>query len=367
MRTLYVVVAVVAIIYMAIFAIGQPKGEIIIGVSAPSTGPVALVGMWAVQGVELAIEDVNTNGGINGRQLRLVIEDDKCNANEGVKTLNKLVQADMAKIIVVYCGAVTGAATTIAENKSIIYSISIRTEPLEGKYPFLFNMAPSPEREVELIAAHMVLNNITRVALLHQSDFFGETYKNKFKRAFSDRGGTVIVEGSLDNFQNPDFRSDLLKAKALDVQAIFTSFNQAHYSVILKQSKEIGLGVKFYSVWNTESVLMLNLSGDLAEGVIYTYSFQGSEEDNYKKFRNIYMEHYGKEPEYNAANGYDTIMIVSTALKQCGEDIECIQNVTANIKEFSGVSGQFGFVNGSADKGVFFKTIKGGTFVKYGG
>ena len=355
----WVLLALLAISGIAIILSGSAE-EIRIGVSAPASGPVAQIGTWAVNGMVLAVDEINGAGGINGKPIRLLIEDDKCSASEGIRTINKLVYNDRVSIIIVYCGAVTGTAASLAENSSVIYSISVRTEPLEGRYPFLFSMAPPPELEAKLISQHMISRNISRVTILHQSDFFGETYKNKFKKSFAEMGGIVSLEGSLDNFQSPDFRSDISKAKEAGADAIFTSFNPAQYGIILRQAKELGFNGSFYSVWNTQSSLMLNVSGELAEGIIYTYSFKEPETEKYKNFRKRYTERFGTEPDYNAANGYDAIMIASAALKKCRE-YECIINNTRNISH-TGFSGTFSFVNGSATKDVFLKTVRNGTF-----
>ena len=73
----------------------------------------------------------------------------------------------------------------------------------------------------------------------------------------------------------------------------------------------------------------------------------------------------GKPPEYNAANGYDSIMLISSVVKKCNENVECMINETSNIKNFEGVSGRITFVSGVADKYVYFKIIKDGEFAEY--
>jgi len=362
-----VVVIIIAVVFIATTIqfgnFGKNGQEVIIGVSAPLTGPVAALGIKAVNGMQLAVDEINNSGGVNGKQLKLVVEDDKCNADEGVHTVNKLLNVDGTKSLVVYCGAVTGAIAPLVEEKALTLSISIRTEPLEGKYPELFNMAPSPQKEAEKMANYIYSKDIKRVAILYQSDFFGGTYKDKFSTAFTKLGGTITMTGTLDNTAQPDFKTDLIKAKDLNSKAIFSPFNAPQYAVILKQAKELGYSPQFFSTWNIESPQLISTTGKLADGIIYTYTFTPNTNSVYEKFRQNYFNKFGENPELNSANGYDSISILAQAIMVCDENIMCMANEVQSIKDYQGTSGKITFQNQMAEKEIFIKTIKEGKFV----
>ena len=334
-----------------------------VGVSAPLTGPVESLGQWTVQGMNIAIQEINDAGGIRGKNTTLIVEDDKCVAAQGVDSVNKLVTIDNVDALVVYCGAVTSAIVPKINETIPIYSISIRTENLEGKYPFLFNIAGSPEQEIQTLSETMKNQDIKKVAVFYQSDFFGQTYHNKFKRYFEEQGGIIAVDSSLSNLANPDFRTDLLKAKEANVDAIFTSFNAAQYAVILKQAKELDMHVRFYSLWNTESKPLIDAAGNLTEGITYTTSFNPKENKAYDIFARKYYDRYHELPEYNAAAGYDTMMIIKNTLNICDTDRECMIRETNKMADFSGVTGSFDFVNQVADREFFIKTIHNHEFI----
>ena len=199
---------------------------------------------------------------------------------------------------------------------------------------------------MSILSKNIYDSGIKKVAIFHQSDFFGETYKNKFKKVFNDLGGEITVEGTLGNLANPDFKTDLIKAREKGTQAIFNSFNPAQFSVILKQAKELGLNVKFFSSWNAENKLLIDTAGNLTEGIIYTYSFKKETDDNnYAIFEKDYKDRYSNIPETNASNGYDGVMIIAKVVEKCNEDVQCLIKETNRIENYQGLSGIITFKN----------------------
>ncbi len=346
----------------------QKSGEAIkIGVSLPLSGAVAASGEWALNGMRLATDEINNSGGVDGRKIDLIIEDDKCNAKEGVNVVNKLLNDSSIKSLIIYCGAVTEAIAGIINSRALTYVISVRTESLEGKYPFLFNMAPAPEKEARILAQYAYNGGIRKIAIIRQADFFGETYKNKFKKAFTDLGGQIVIDSFLDNAAVPDFRTDLTKAKSLGAEGIFTSFNTSQYATIIKQANQFGMNIRFFSLWNTENKALLSAVGDLANGIVYTYTFrENANPDKYQAFKEAYISRYNIPPEANSANGYDSIFLITNAVKKCGDKVKCLIDETSKISNYSGVSGTITFENNVADKEIYLKTVKNGQFVPYG-
>jgi len=358
-----VAMAIIIAIIMPLINVENSGQEVLIGVSVPLSGPVAALGAKAVNGMQIAVDEVNNSGGVNSKRLKLAIEDDKCNADEGTRTVNKLLNMSNAKALVIYCGAVTGAIAPLIEGKAITLSLSIRPEPLEGKYSGLFNLAPAPQKEAEIMANHIYSKGIKKVAILYQSDFFGQTYKDKFAKAFTKLGGVITMTGTLDNLAQPDFKTDLIKARNLNSEAIFSSFNAPQYAVILKQAKELGYSPKFFSTWNIESPQLISTAGNLADGIEYTYTFAPGMNTVYEKFSQTFLNQFGENPELNAANGHDSILILAQALNICGGDINCMITNVQSIKDYQGASGKITFQNQMADKEIFIKTIKAGKFV----
>jgi branched-chain amino acid transport system substrate-binding protein len=333
-------------------------------VSAPLTGPVAIIGGWFLEGMKLAEAEINEAGGVDGRPISLVIEDDKCNAKEGTNAVTKLITADDTKVMVLYCGAVSAAAAPVIDGRALVFSGSVRTEPLEGKYPFLFNMAPSPIKEAQVLGEHLSQRGIKKIAIFRQADFFGETMENKLRQVLKEKGIEVVVQNATENLSTPDFRTDLAKVKPSGAEAIFTSFNAAQYIVLLKQADELGVKLPFFSVWTTESPLLISSAGKLAEGVIYTYAFSEGSSKAYEDFKQAFNAKYGHNPDVNATNGYDATHLIVRAIKACEADVSCMIEKTNQISNYEGTSGTFSFKENQADKQVFLKTIKNGEFIK---
>ncbi|MBT3537028.1 ABC transporter substrate-binding protein [Candidatus Woesearchaeota archaeon] len=333
--------------------------DIEIGFSLPLTGPVALYGEWALQGAQMAVDDINRAGGINNRLVRLIVEDDKCSPTEGTKTVSKLLDVDGLDKIIVYCGAVTPAVAPITEGKALTYSISVRTDPLIGKHPHLFNMPPAISNEMDKLAEHVIDNGVTKVAIFHQHDFFGQSYREHFQRAFEQNGGEITIIESVDKFESADLRTALLKAKEHRTEAIFTSFNPPHFANLLKQAGEYDVDVKFIGPWLSQTKLLVNTVGKSAYGVTYTYPFRVDESD----FAVRYEVKYGEEPEMNAAFAYDAIMLMAGIGSNC-DSVDCMVSESRNVFDYNGASGVFSFTEEQvAEREVFVKQITENGFV----
>ncbi|MEK7106401.1 MAG: ABC transporter substrate-binding protein, partial [Patescibacteria group bacterium] len=154
-------------------------------------------------------------------------------------------------------------------------------------------------------------------------------------------------------------------AKAAGVQAIFTPFNPAQYVVLLKQADELNLKVPFFSVWTTESPVLIDQAKQLTEGIIYTYAFSEGSTIAYGAFKDSFFKKYNHYPDINASNGYDVIKLLAQGAKSCSGNVQCMIDKTNSIEKYDGMSGSFSFKNNVADKKVFLKTIKDGKFIEY--
>jgi len=117
-----IIVLVVAIVLLAIPWGGQSTDTIKIGVTAPLTGPIAHYGLWAQRGLDLAVSEINANGGIKGKQIGLVYEDDKCKPDLAVNNVVKFTTVDNIKFIVSVCSAVTPAVAESTKDKGVVFS-----------------------------------------------------------------------------------------------------------------------------------------------------------------------------------------------------------------------------------------------------
>lgn len=149
---------------------GEP-GEILIGHLAPLTGTVAVYGDWLTQGTELAAEEINTKGGIDGRKIRIIHEDTKCDPTTGVSAINKLITVDKVPAIIgAACSSVTLAVAPIAErNKVALMSAVSAAIKISDAGDYIFRIFPSNAAEAKKLVELAQSLNLTKAAILSSS------------------------------------------------------------------------------------------------------------------------------------------------------------------------------------------------------
>lgn len=345
-------------------SISSPKkveGPIKIGFSSALTGPVQMPGNWALQGAELAVSDLNNAGGINSRQIELIVEDDQCSATEASKTANKLINIDKVDKMFIFCAAAAPGTITITKNKAIVIypSVGIIAEP---NY---FTVYPSVELEMAKLANYIINEKgIKEIAEFYQADAAGEAMKINFVKAFQAFGGEVSIVESSSNFENKDFKTALLKVKEKNIKAIMLTGAPANFIKGVEQATELGLEAQFFSnTLGVENATVVKTLGELAEGIEFSAPYDTEESKKTGTFYDAYKAKYNSEPSVWSAFAYDAITILAKLTEKCNDDLNCMQKEIIKIKNFPGASGQFSFnQDGSTDRNIYIKRIEDGKF-----
>lgn len=341
-----------------------------IGAILPLTGEAAQYGQWAKEGIDLALEEVNNQGGINGRQLEVIYEDDQANPKVGVSAMNKLVNVDKVPVVIgALPSSVTLAIAPIAESsKTVIISPGSSSPEITKAGDYVFRNWPSDIFEGRTMADFVVKNlNLKKVAIFHINNDYGLGVKNVFEDRFEGLGGTVSI---VDTFEQgaTDFRTPLTKISKTNSEAVYMPGHVKELAHILKQAKELGIKAKFLSTVGLEGEELIKIAGDAAEGVIYTApAFDPKSADQtVAEYQAAYKAKYGKLSEAFGAHGYDTLKLVVLAIKRGGYSAEGIKNALYNIKNYPGVSGETTFdENGDVAKPAMVKVVKNGQFVPF--
>ncbi len=358
-----IVTVAVAFLLLAGCTTQSTQGPIKIGMTAPLSGPVSIYGNWAVQGAQLAVEDINENGRIDGRNVSLIVEDDNCDSEEGTTTTRKLLNVDNVNKIIVFCGAVTPAAAPITQGEALTYSISVRTDPLLGKYPHLFNMPSSVQKEMNRLADRMRSDGVENAVVLHQADPFGKTYQNRFVQAFEQRGGNVVLSESFSKYGDENLQTALTKARRTNATAIMTSFNPPNLVSLVQQTDQLGMNMSFYGPWLMQTGLLTERVGARANGMTYTYPFKLDATPKAQRFAQRYERAYNETPEMMAAFSYDAVQLMAKIGEACDSNLTCMQRRSNQVADYNGVSGTFGFNDaGVTTRNVYIKQIRNGTF-----
>jgi len=346
----------------------KEQGEIKIGVILPLTGEIALHGEDAKKGIELAVSSRNISGGIIGRKIEIIFEDDGMTPVSGVAAFKKLV--DLDKVKVVLGGMTSSVALAIApianEKRVILFSPTASHPKLTTENGYVFRNWPSDIYEASEISkfAFDVLK-LKKYAVIFVNNDNGFALSEIFGKRIKELGGSVILSQSYES-RASDFKTILSKAKNLNPDSIFLPGNYEDIAKILVQSKELGLNTQFIATSAIENPKLLEIARNAAEGLIYTKTYIDFQDPDYVIFVEEFKNKFGEEPGIAAAQCYDAINIIANAIEKAGYDREKIKNELYKIKEFPGVTGKTSFEkNGDVIKDIAIYTIRNGEFIKY--
>jgi len=355
------------IVFMIMLSTGCAEGPekeetVKIGGILPLTGDLGVYGQNVKSGAELAVDEINAAGGINGKQIEFTCDDNEGEATDSVSVFHKFSDVDRVPVIL---GAVvstnTLAIAPLAQEKKVVL-ISISTSPKLSQWQdgYFFRVIASDSYQGMVMAQLARDMGYTEIGVAYINNEYGVGLKDVFVDKFEALGGTVLIEVPHDEGKT-DFRAELTNLKAAQPPAVMLVSYVKEASIIFKQAKELGLETQWFCSETHKSNKFIELVGDAAEGILITYP---STDPKYHDFKEDYNAKYQKDPGIYAAEGYDMIKTIGMAMEQSGS----ISNATA-IKtairqiDYSGPSGhkvfdEFGDVPGAYD----IWTVANGTF-----
>ncbi len=346
---------------------GGRQGDYVIGATLPLTGDAAQWGIPPSRGAELAVKQINEAGGVHGRKLKLVTEDTRCHPKDGVSAYRKLTQSvHPAAIVGGVCSSVTLAIAPLAERDGVVLVSPASTNPkISQAGRFIFRVIPSDDLRGQAFARYLHDQvGLKKVAILYVNNEGGVGNKESFSRTFTSLGGKVVAaEGYAQ--EATDLRAQLTKIKGLDCQAVVVVSYPKDTVLVMKQSREIGLGLPLY--FQTEAVedpSVLRDAGKAAEGAVYILPAQASG-DAVKRFKEAYKKAYGKDPELFAAEAYDAVQLIAAAFRSlpAKEKVtgDAVRRYLEGVKKYQGASGVITFdKNGDVVKPMAIKKIQNG-------
>ena len=269
-RTLLVGIVLLLGLLLVTVACGDDSDDTFkIGVMESVTGPGDTYGNVAVQAKQMAVDEINEAGGVNGRMLELVIEDSKCSAQDAIVAYNKLTDVDGVKIILgTSCsGAMLGAAP-LAEADGVILFSGLATNPdiaNAGDYIFRTSMS---DAQLGIDAGNVLwADGIRRLATINEETDYAEGVRRTSVDQFVKRGGQVVGEERYVS-DATDFRTSLTKLINAEPDALFVaSQSEASGGTIIKQARELGYQGPMYSDIVAAGTTALEVAGEGATGL----------------------------------------------------------------------------------------------------
>ncbi len=362
-----VIILALAVVVSAVL-MARRSHEIKIGAILPLTGDNAQWGIAPLRGAQLAIDQINDAGGVKGKRLVLLPEDDQCQPTVGVSAFRKLLSVSGVKIIMgAVCSSVTLAVAPLAQaNKIILFSPASTNPALSQAGDYFFRDIPSDSYRGKVFAEYLYNDlKIKSVAILYINNDGGVGNRDAFANRFTELGGIIVANESYQQ-DATDMRSQISKIKDSKAQALVVVSYLADTPLVLRQCKELGLKLPLF--FQTEAVQdpqVLRAAGNAANGVTYILPAQ-AEGTAPERFKRMYVEKYGTAPELFAAEAFDAINLIAKAIDSTEQNASSvntglIKDFLHNVKDYQGASGVITFdKDGNVLKPMAIKVIRNG-------
>lgn len=350
------------------------SGEAIkIGAILPLTGNGADQGEWVRQGLELALDEINSESKQN---LEIVYEDSHGDPKTAVSIYTDLTSRMKIPVFLTW-GSGVGLALTPLVNRDQIIQMGVATAASSYSTPddFTFRNFPSADLEANFLA-DVVLNKLgkSKVVILKLNNDYGLSSAKSFRSFFEKAGGAVLTEETFEP-NTTDFRTQLAKIKTSSKDdLIFLASYPKEGALLLRQARELGLINQFVaSVAILGGKDFFSLAGNSAEGLLVVTStpdLSDNSNSEIEHFAELYYKKYGAYPgvqELYGARAYDALKVIALAMSKCNQpsDPSCIKDELFKMESYQGASGNMGFdKNGDIAANFNLVQVKNKEFVK---
>jgi branched-chain amino acid transport system substrate-binding protein len=348
---------------------GGGGDKVRIGVFMSLTGTTANFGISSVNGIKMAADEINTAGGINGKQIELLVQDDRSDASEAATIVTKFVTQDQVHAIL---GEVASsrsiAAAPIAQNAKIPMLTPSSTNPeVTKKGDFIFRSCfidPVQGAAIAQFAAR-TLNAKRAAIMVDRKNDYSTGLEKVINETFTRMGGQIVATQSYQE-GDQDFNAQLTSLKGANPEVIFVPGYYNDVGLIAKQARDKGITVPLVGGDGWDSTQLYAIGGTALDGSFFTNHYSPFDTDpKVQKFVNDYKARYNSSPDALAATAYDAAKIMFDAIKRANSlDGTAIRNALAATYEFPGVTGNVTFnENRDAVKPIIMIEIKpGGTY-----
>jgi len=343
-------------------------GEIKLGFTGQLTGVSSDLGVQGRNGAQLAVERVNAAGGVAGRRLKLLAEDDGYTPQDAQAADRALLEAGVVALVGhMTSGQSMAALAQAAAARVPLVSPTTATPELTGIKDNFFRVIPDSSRWAYALADHAARNlKLDRVCVVGDAD--NASYTRSFDNAFMERfralGGEVAGAWEFSSRSGPDWAAQLAAVLATGARAVVLSASARDVAAFAQARALAGAGLTILCpAWPSTREILL-AGGSSVEGVLFATSHA---EDNpspeFQRFRARYEERFGWPPNFAAAFAHDAVLLLAAALEKTGGSRQGLETALADTGELHGALGPFRLdAFGDVERATFIITIREGRF-----
>lgn len=320
---------------------GVTDDTVTIGAFGPITGPAAYIGLGARDGSNLAVKEINAAGGVNGRKLRVLFEDDAHSPSRALAAVKKLVDQDKVFMIVSLAGSnsTVGAIDFVKQRQIPMYVSIASAPPVTQPFNKYFFRGGTTEaaRYGEVYSEFLAQGlNAKQIGIISSYDEYSKNEADAVARHLKAWFNLEPVKRVEFNIADKDFTSQLLELKQSNADVIFISSHPAAGAIILRQARELGLAQPFFGgATMTDNAVPAN-ARSAAEGFTAAWLlplYMGSRHPDMVKFETAWRKEYPNmptgRPNVFDLLGYGDTYVVAEGLKRAGRDLTVDKLITA--------------------------------------
>ncbi|HEX2060039.1 MAG TPA: ABC transporter substrate-binding protein [Thermoanaerobaculia bacterium] len=362
-----------ALLFVFACAPAEPRGggEIVIGEYSSLSGSEATFGQSTHNGILLAVEEINAAGGLHGRKVRLVTEDDQSKPEEAANAVTKLISADdVLAVIGEVASSSSLAAAPICQASKVPMITPASTNPrVTQAGDYIFRMCFVDSYQGPIVARYLAQEmGITRAAMLTdvRSDY-SRGLAEAFEQTFTSLGGTIVGRQSYAKGDS-DYRAQLTAIKQTRPEIVFVPGYYNDVAPVAVQARDLGLTVPLVGGDGWESPKLLEIGGKALEGCMYANHYHVDDPaPAVREFVTKYEKRYGARPDSLAALAYDSMRVLADAIRRAGPQFDRakVRDMLAATRDFPVVTGTitFGENRNPVGKRIVIDEIRDGKIV----
>ncbi|UCD65499.1 MAG: ABC transporter substrate-binding protein [Deltaproteobacteria bacterium] len=341
---------------------------VLLGYVGGLSGRVADLGISGRNGAILAVENINSAGGVNGKKIKLVVKDDK----QESKTAEKAVKDMIDQGVIAVIGHMTSSMSVrtvpiVNDNKVVMMSPTTTTTYLSDKDDYFFRVSNTTKSYATKMARHLYHTlGFKKVAVVYdlRNKAYTESWLEDFRQEFEKSGGSIVRAETFHSGPDVQFFDIITQVMLPDVNALVIAASALDTAMLCQQVNKIGRNTTIAASEWAATEKLLEMGGAAVEGVIVSQFFnRNSTDPDYLKFREEYIKRFGNEPGFASVNSYDAVNIVLEAFKKQKQG-KLAKETMQEITKYFGVQGPITINKyGDADRETFLSVVQNGDFV----
>lgn len=347
----------------------QAADPIKIGVQGAQSGDLASYGVPSLNAVKIVVDQANAKGGLLGRTIEVVAQDDQCKPEMATNAATKLISEKVNAVVGPICSGPTKASLPLFQEAALIAVSPTATTPgltEEGKNPLFFRTVANDNAQATLTSDFMLKNlKVKKVAYLHDNGDYGKGFADK-NREIMEKGGTETVLFEAVTPDAVDFSAVVRKLRRAKPDIIVFGGYQPVASKLLQQMRRDNLKTPLIGPDGVKDETFLKMTGKDSEGTYASYPKDTSTLPEYKVAREAHIKAFGSEPGFGYYNAYAAAQCLLAAIEKAGStDTAKVKDILRDNKVDTPLGKiSFNAKGDAAGMGLSIYQVKDGKFVE---